>query len=166
MFIHVECADQYRAGVAHSRDQRRVGDGRRIACIHLAAGQRHQPCDIEQVLHGVGYAGKRRQRLTPGAHFVDRRRLAACTLESSRSKTIQVGIASLDPGFRFSEYRSGAQGAFANPPHDVGGGAGHGRNTGAASDANGSGQLKIICATDSMRENCRVISAICAASNS
>ncbi len=165
MFIHVEGADQHRAGAMHARQQRRIRSGRRIARIHFGAGQGHQTRDIEQVLHSVGHAGQRRQRLTLGAQCVDRVGLAACTLNGHRCEAVQTGIAPLDPGLRFRQDRMGAQGAIADLASDVGG-ADHGLNTAAASDANGSGQARMIRATLSMRENCSVISAICAASNS
>ena len=50
VLVHVERADQHRAGLFQPAHQQRVRSGRRGLAFDLRAGQRRQPRDVEQVL--------------------------------------------------------------------------------------------------------------------
>ncbi len=69
-----------------------VGGGCGIGGVDLRAGERHHPVDIEQILHGVGHAGERRQRFALGAQAIDRGGFALRPLEGFRGEAIQAGI--------------------------------------------------------------------------
>ena len=159
-FFHVERADQHRPGTLHARDDGGVRGSRRIGCVHPGTCQRHHAFDVKQVFHGIGHARQRRQRHTPRLERIDRRSFALRAFESGRGKTVQIRVARVYQGFGFRQHRRGATRARADLPHDVGGRSDHGRNTGAASDANGSGHCITVCAIVSSRENCSTISAI------
>ena len=87
-FFHVERAHQDRARTAHSRHDAGIGGGRRIAGVYLGAGEGHQPFDIEQVLHGIGNTGERRQHRSLGVQGVDRGSLALGTREGLGGEAI------------------------------------------------------------------------------
>ncbi len=59
VFAHVERADQHRAGRFQALDQGRVTRSLRVRAVDLGAGDRGEPCDIEQILDREGHTGER-----------------------------------------------------------------------------------------------------------
>ena len=76
VFAHVERADENRAGGLEPFDQSGVACRRRQVAVDLGAGQRRQPCDVEQIFDRERHAGERPERLAARPRIVDRLRRA------------------------------------------------------------------------------------------
>lgn len=138
VLIHVQRADQHRPGIAHARDQPRILAGRRVGGIDPSAGQRDFVGDVEQVLHRVGHACQRRQRLAAGATRIDGGGFLPGAGFRDRGKAVVARIVFADARQRGVQYGHGAALAAGDLAGDVCGGAGHGRNTEADSSSTGS----------------------------
>ncbi len=71
VLVHVERAQQHRAGAAQARYQGSIVGRRRAGAVDFRAGQGGEAGDVEKVLGRIGHAGQRRQVAAGRARGVD-----------------------------------------------------------------------------------------------
>ena len=122
VLVHVEAADEDRAGSTERRDRRRVARRGWILAIDARSGERRDSRDVEQVLHGERHAGERTRRAPAGDHAVDPLGVAERAITEDRGEAVELGVAVADAFERRRHDRAGRDATRGDGAGDFEGG--------------------------------------------